>query len=93
MKVSAKYAQEHFADILSAADNGEEVEIARPNKPTLKLIVSPALPASLHQPTGRRILGAGVGEVRVPSDEEWQAMDKEIEHLMCDAPLTTNGHI
>jgi len=27
MKVSAQYAQEHFADILTAFDTGEEVEL------------------------------------------------------------------
>jgi len=30
MKVSAQYAQEHFADILTAIDTGEEVELTRP---------------------------------------------------------------
>lgn len=37
MKVSAQYAEEHFADILNAASNGEEVEIALPGKPALVL--------------------------------------------------------
>jgi antitoxin (DNA-binding transcriptional repressor) of toxin-antitoxin stability system len=37
MKVSAEYAEAHFADLLHAADPGEEVEIARPDKPSLKL--------------------------------------------------------
>jgi antitoxin (DNA-binding transcriptional repressor) of toxin-antitoxin stability system len=27
MKVSAQYAQEHFADLLTAIDTGEEVEL------------------------------------------------------------------
>jgi hypothetical protein len=30
MKVSAQYAQEHFADILSAIDTSEEVQLTRP---------------------------------------------------------------
>ncbi len=29
MKVSAQYAQEHFADILTGIDTGEEVELTR----------------------------------------------------------------
>ena len=37
MKVSAQYAEAHFADILNAAYNGEEVEIALPGKPALVL--------------------------------------------------------
>ncbi len=40
MKVSAQYAETHLSDLISAADNGEVVEIARPDKPTLKLVVS-----------------------------------------------------
>ena len=71
MKVSAQYAQEHLADFLSAADNGEEVEIARPDQSAFRL----TLVRSAPKQAGRRILGAGRGELRVPSFEEWQAMD------------------
>jgi antitoxin (DNA-binding transcriptional repressor) of toxin-antitoxin stability system len=39
MKVSAQYAASHFDDLLSAASNGEEVEIAGPNNPVFKLVV------------------------------------------------------
>ena len=38
MKVSAQYAQEHFADILTAIDTGEEVELTRPGQPSLRLV-------------------------------------------------------
>ena len=41
MKVSAQYAQEHFADILAAIDTGEEVELARPRQPSVRLAGSP----------------------------------------------------
>jgi len=91
MKVSLQYAASHFADLANAADNGEQIEIARPDKPTLKLVVS--TPMSPGKRTGRRILGSGRGELRLPTEEEWHAMDKEIEHEMCDAPLTTTGEI
>jgi antitoxin (DNA-binding transcriptional repressor) of toxin-antitoxin stability system len=33
MKVGAQFAEEHFAEILNAASNGEDVEIALPVKP------------------------------------------------------------
>jgi antitoxin (DNA-binding transcriptional repressor) of toxin-antitoxin stability system len=85
MQVNLKYAEEHFADLASAVDSGQEVEIARPDKPTLKLVVSNA-PSDAKKP-GKRILGAGRGELRVPSVEEWKAMDKELEHQMNDSPL------
>ena len=82
MKVSAQYAATHFDDIVSAASSGEEVEIAVPNKPSLKLVVahSPVLADS----TGRRIsgggrrhlFGAGEGLVTVPTPEQWDALDE-----------------
>ena len=61
--------------------------IARPGKSALKLVASNYVPAVKR--TTPRILGAGVGELRVPSHEEWQAMDDEITN----APLTTDGEI
>lgn len=90
MKVSAQYAEEHFADILHAADSGEEVEIARPDQPTYRLeLVKPAS----QKLVGKRILGAGRGKMVVPSWEEWKAMDKDTEREMLDAPFITTGEI
>ncbi len=91
MKVSAQYAETHLSDLISAADNGEVVEIARPDKPTLKLVVS--TPVSPAKQTGRRILGAGRGEIRVPSEQEWREMDKELERQMNDSPLMASGEV
>ena len=84
MQVDLQYAEAHLADLVSAVDAGQEVEIARPDKAMLKLVVSHA-PAAKQ--TGSRILGAGRGELRVPSDEEWKLMDKELAHQMNDSPL------
>jgi hypothetical protein len=53
----------------------------------LKLVVSKATIPVLKD--GIRVLGAGVGELRVPSVEEWRALDLAMEHEMLDAPLTT----
>jgi antitoxin (DNA-binding transcriptional repressor) of toxin-antitoxin stability system len=75
MKVSVQHASEHFQDLVSAANDGQLVEIDQPDKPALHLVRS-AAPASPN-PTGKRILGAGRGELRVPSDEEWERMDRE----------------
>jgi antitoxin (DNA-binding transcriptional repressor) of toxin-antitoxin stability system len=91
MQVDLQYAEEHFADLVSAADSGQEVEISRPNKPALKLVISKATAPVLRD--GMRILGAGIGELRVPSEEEWLDMDFELEREMLDAPLTTTGEI
>lgn len=90
MKVSAQYAEKHFADILDARDRGEDVQIARPDHPTYRLeLVKP----SPFKRNGPRILGAGVGEMIVPSWEEWKAMDKELEREINDAPLISSGEL
>ena len=76
MKVSLQYAENHLGDLATAVDAGEEVEIARPGKAGLRLVVSATtLPAAVA--TGRRVLGAGRGEMRVPSEAEWREMDLE----------------
>jgi antitoxin (DNA-binding transcriptional repressor) of toxin-antitoxin stability system len=84
MNVSLQYAEEHLADLVSAADRGEEIVITRPEKPTLKLIVSPPSAPAIKE---RRILGAGRGELHVPSEQEWREMDEEMSRLMNDGPL------
>jgi antitoxin (DNA-binding transcriptional repressor) of toxin-antitoxin stability system len=91
MKVSVQYAESHIADLLQAADSGEEVEITRPDKPALFLAPRPSsVPLKRTTP---RILGAGRGEMRVPFWEEWKAIDKEVEQEMCDAPFISTGEI
>ncbi len=86
MKVSAQYAASHFDNLLSAVSNGEEVESAAQDTPTLES--SDTVPTVLSKPTGRRHhFGAGVGRVVLPTDEEWEAMDKEIEREMTEGPL------
>ncbi|MDQ2924958.1 MAG: hypothetical protein M3R43_05315 [Acidobacteriota bacterium] len=91
MQVNLQYAEEHLSDLASAVDNGQQVEISRPDKPTLKLVVSNS-PSAVKK-TGKRILGAGRGELRVPSVEEWKAMDKELGRQMNDSPLFPSGHL
>jgi antitoxin (DNA-binding transcriptional repressor) of toxin-antitoxin stability system len=91
MKVSAQYAEAHFPDLLEAASNGIEVEIAIPEKPSLKLVRVYSAPTP--KPTGRRILGAGRGEMRPVSDEEWQSMKREMEGQMLRNPLITTGEV
>jgi antitoxin (DNA-binding transcriptional repressor) of toxin-antitoxin stability system len=91
MKVSAQYAQEHFADILTAIDTGEEVELTRTGQPSVRLLL--VKPLSEFKPTtGKRILGAGRGEMRIPSEEEWAAMDKEIADQMNEGHLFPPEH-
>ena len=85
MQVTLQYATEHLADLAIAADNGEEVEIARPEKPALKLVVSASVPIGAAK--GPRILGALQGQMVVPSEEEWRKMDEELADIMTNGPL------
>ena len=89
MKVSAQYAQEHFPDLLAAADSGEPVEIARPDKPTVLLVPQSAARGSTPSGRPRReLLYAGEGLIaNLPTDEEWRAMDKELEDEMLNGPI------
>jgi antitoxin (DNA-binding transcriptional repressor) of toxin-antitoxin stability system len=48
MQVSLQYAAENLADLASAIDSGEEVEISRPEKPPLKLTISTPVTAQKH---------------------------------------------
>ncbi len=99
MKVNVQYAETHFAELASSAARGEEVEVALPDGPTLKLVVSNPVVAAAEE-TGKRtrganrnrvsrkgLFGAGEGLITLPTDEEWAAMDKEIEDLMLNGPV------
>jgi antitoxin (DNA-binding transcriptional repressor) of toxin-antitoxin stability system len=86
MKVNVQYAESHLADLISAASRGEVVEIEG-EESTAQILAFPK--PKLGGITGRRVLGAGRGEVRVPSIEEWKAVDKELlEAMMADSPIS-----
>jgi antitoxin (DNA-binding transcriptional repressor) of toxin-antitoxin stability system len=92
MKVSAQYAEEHFADIVHTAMRGEDVEIDTPEQPSLRLTL---VQSSTTVPAGLKVrpLGRLKGLVELPTDEEWAAMDREIEDLMVDGPLISSGEV
>ena len=83
MEVNVHHAKTHLSKLIAAAESGEEVIIARNGKPAVKLVLVAATP---KRP---RILGAGVGEMIVPSWEEWKAMDKDLEREINEAPLVS----
>ena len=88
MKVSAQYAQQHLEELLDTADRGEEIEIAREGKPSYELFVVSQHPP---RPKGRRFLGAGVGELVIPTDEEWSAMKEEDARMTKDNMFASYG--
>ena len=94
MKVSAQFAEEHFADILDAASNGEDVEIAlAAGKPTLRLILS--TPAHNAVPVNRGVLSdwktperprseffnSMKGKIHLSEDWDSPETNKEIEEM------------
>jgi antitoxin (DNA-binding transcriptional repressor) of toxin-antitoxin stability system len=102
MKVSAQYAEEHFADLANTASRGEEVEIEMYGKPSLVLVQRPTMrphegskliPFRRATPRilGEGVGGEGVGEMVVPSWEEWKALDRELEREVNDHPLIAGG--
>jgi antitoxin (DNA-binding transcriptional repressor) of toxin-antitoxin stability system len=91
MKVSAQYAVEHFSDLLGTAMRGEDVEIATPEQAFVRMTLIRSVPATARPKT--RPLGRLKGLIELPSDEEWAAMDQEIEDLMVHAPLISSGEV
>jgi antitoxin (DNA-binding transcriptional repressor) of toxin-antitoxin stability system len=86
MKVSAQYAEEHFADILHAADSGEEVKIARPDQPTYRLQLVKPVSKTPGRPR-RKLWGAGGGLVTLPDVAEWKRLDNEFAEEMLNHPI------
>ena len=72
MKVSPQYLVEHYDDVASAVHGGEVVEVELREKPALRLVPSP-----VQNRTDKRVLGAGRGELRMLSDDEWERMDEK----------------
>jgi antitoxin (DNA-binding transcriptional repressor) of toxin-antitoxin stability system len=90
MKVSAQYAETHFPDVYHAAENGEEIAIARPDKPDLVLVPKPEpAPAKAPRIPRRELLGVWEGLVSAPTEEEWRAIKRDFAADMPDfSPLT-----
>lgn len=82
MRVSAQYADEHFTDLLAAADRGEEVEIARPDKPTLRLVLSPlerdAIEALPTVESRSKLFGIARGSIWIADDFDSPEVNDEI---------------
>jgi antitoxin (DNA-binding transcriptional repressor) of toxin-antitoxin stability system len=80
MKVSIQYAQEHFADLATAASQGEDVEIACSGEVSVRLIlVKPAVKTAPRRPR-RELGGAWEGLVAAPTQEEWDAIHQQFLH-------------
>jgi len=88
MKVSAQYAEEHFADIAHTAMRGEVVVIAFPDDAALSVtLLKPAATTVPRRPRGE-LWGAGEGLVKSPTQEEWDRIHQQFLDEMPDfAPV------
>lgn len=86
MQVNLQYAQEHLAELGSAVDAGQEVEISRPDKPSLKLVVSNQHPApKAFDRSG--MFGAGKGKIWVDDDWDSDEVNEEIARSFNESQL------
>lgn len=85
MQVNLKYAETHLADLISAVDAGEEVEIERPNKPALKLVVSNT---GMSTPVSRKgMIGSGKGKIWYADDWDSPVVNEEIARSFNEGKL------
>ncbi len=77
MVVSAQYAAEHFEELASAADRGEEVQIARNGKPALTLIAKRAGTTAVRPRS--ELFGSWRGRAWMSPDFDSPETNKEIE--------------
>jgi antitoxin (DNA-binding transcriptional repressor) of toxin-antitoxin stability system len=85
MQVNLQYAEEHLADLVSAVDAGEEVEISRPDKPSLKLVVTSS--ASSEKVDRRGMFGSGKGKIWMADDWDSPETNEEIARLFNESKL------
>lgn len=79
-KVNMHEAKTHLSRLVERVEGGEEIVISRAGKAVAKLVPVPAKP-------GRRKLGGWAGKFELPSDEEWERMDREVEQLFEESEI------
>jgi prevent-host-death family protein len=79
--VNMHEAKTHLSKLVERVEGGAEITINRAGKPAAKLVPVP------QAKPGRRKLGGWEGKFEMPSDEEWEAMDKEIEQLFEESEI------
>jgi prevent-host-death family protein len=78
--VNMHEAKTHLSRLVERVEGGEEIVISRAGKPAAKLVPVP-------KKLGPRKLGGWEGKMEMPSDEEWEKMDKEIEQLFEESEI------
>ena len=83
MEVNVHQAKTQLSKLIAAAESGEEVIIARNGKPAVRIV---PVAVAVKRPR-RELWGAWEGKIKLPTDAEWAAMDKEIEDEMVNGPI------
>jgi antitoxin (DNA-binding transcriptional repressor) of toxin-antitoxin stability system len=83
MKVSAQYAGSHLDELLEATDKGQVVEIARPDKASVKLTLVPVL--DKFDRSG--MFGSGKGDIWISEDFDSPEAKEEIARLFNESTL------
>lgn len=83
--VNMHEAKTHLSRLVGRVEAGEQIVIDRAGKPAAKLV-----PIAREKP-GKRKLGGWEGKFKMPSDKEWEEMDKEIEQLFEESEIFPRG--
>jgi prevent-host-death family protein len=78
--VNMHEAKTHLSKLVERVEGGEEIVISRAGKPAAKLV-------PVSKKPGKRTLGGWEGRMRLPTDEEWEKMDKEIEQMFEESEI------
>jgi prevent-host-death family protein len=84
-RVNMHEAKTHLSKLVARVEGGEQIVITRAGKPAAKLV-----PVSQEKP-GPRKLGGWEGKMRMPTDAEWEEMDREIEKLFEQSEIFPTG--
>ncbi len=78
--VNMHEAKTQLSRLVARVEGGEQIVITRAGKPAAKLVPMP-------EKLGSRKLGGWEGKMRMPTDAEWEEMDREIEQLFEESKI------
>ena len=82
--VNMHEAKTQLSRLVARVEGGEQIVITRAGKPAAKLVPVP-------EKLGPRKLGGWEGKFEMPSDAEWEEMDREIEQLFEESEIFPSG--
>ena len=79
-RVNMHEAKTQLSRLVARVEGGEQIVITRAGKPAAKLV-------PVSEKLGPRQLGGWEGKFEMPSDAEWEEMNKEIEQLFEESEI------